>query len=52
VVIGAPWRLPPEASHARMADLAQHTDALMLALARLLPPAYRGVYADRVTDEV
>ncbi len=50
VHIGPALRLPPAAAHARTADLAEYTDQIMLALARLLPPAYRGVYAARVEE--
>lgn len=49
VRIGTPIRLPPGAEHARTAELHAYTDDLMLALAALLPPEYRGVYADRIT---
>lgn len=48
--IGAPILLPPEAAHARHSELAGYTDELMLALARMLPAGYRGVYADRVKE--
>lgn len=48
VRIGEPLHLPTDAERARMPELHAHTDALMLALARLLPPQYRGVYADRI----
>ena len=44
-------RLPPDAARARNEDLDAYTDELMLILARLLPPEYRGVYAERVALE-
>jgi 1-acyl-sn-glycerol-3-phosphate acyltransferase len=40
--------LPPEASRARAPELEQITDQVMLAIAREMPPEYRGIYADRV----
>lgn len=48
VRIGEPIHLPAGAEHARTAELHAYTDELMLALARLLPAGYRGVYRDRV----
>lgn len=41
---GEPFRLPE--GRARSAELEAYTEQIMLALARLLPPEYRGVYAD------
>jgi 1-acyl-sn-glycerol-3-phosphate acyltransferase len=49
VRIGEPIRLPPEAARARSDELDGYTDQLMLALARMLPPEYRGAYRDRLT---
>ena len=46
--IGQPIRLPDGAERARAAELHGYTDDLMLTLAAMLPPEYRGVYADRV----
>ena len=43
-----PISLPPGAEHARSIELAAYTDQLMLTLARMLPPEYRGVYAGRI----
>ena len=51
VRIGEPIHLPPGAERARAPELHGYTDALMLTLARMLPEQYRGVYAERVTDE-
>ncbi len=42
-------QLPP--GKYRTPDLDAHTDLLMMALARMLPPQYRGVYADRFAGE-
>lgn len=47
LVVGKPFSLPPEAAHARSAELAVYTEQIMRRLASLLPPAYRGVYADK-----
>jgi 1-acyl-sn-glycerol-3-phosphate acyltransferase len=44
VQYGEPIHLPQ--GRARSAELDVYTEQIMLALARLLPPAYRGVYAD------
>lgn len=46
VVVGEPFTLPPEAARARSADLAVYTEQIMQRLADLLPPSYRGVYAE------
>ncbi len=43
-----PITLPANARNARTAQLQVYTDEIMLALAAALPPAYRGVYAERV----
>jgi 1-acyl-sn-glycerol-3-phosphate acyltransferase len=51
VRIAEPIVLPPDAEHARATELATYTEQLMLTLARMLPPNYRGVYADRVEGE-
>jgi len=48
--IGEPVRLPDGAERARMAELHGYTEELMLTLARMLPPQYRGVYADRLPE--
>lgn len=51
VVYGEPFTLPE--GRARTADLARHTERIMLNLARLLPNDYRGVYKDHPKlDEV
>jgi 1-acyl-sn-glycerol-3-phosphate acyltransferase len=50
VRIADPLRLPPGAEQARSTDLASYTDQLMLTIARMLPPEYRGVYASRIEE--
>jgi 1-acyl-sn-glycerol-3-phosphate acyltransferase len=45
VRIGKPYRLDIS-PHAKGADLEKGTDEIMYAIAALLPPAYRGEYAD------
>ncbi len=47
--IAPPMLLPPNARQARAAELQTYTDELMIAIARMLPPEYRGVYGDRVS---
>jgi len=49
VRFGEPIHLPP--GRFRAPDLGAHTDVLMMNLARMLPPVYRGVYAERFTKE-
>ena len=48
--IGSPICLPPEAARFRTADLEVYTEQLMLTLARMLPPQYRGVYSEMADD--
>jgi 1-acyl-sn-glycerol-3-phosphate acyltransferase len=50
VRIGPPISLPPEAGRARSEALSEYTDELMLEMARMLPPAYRGYYRDRLQE--
>jgi 1-acyl-sn-glycerol-3-phosphate acyltransferase len=45
VRIGKPYRLSIS-PHAKGAELEKGTDEIMFAIAALLPPAYRGEYAD------
>jgi 1-acyl-sn-glycerol-3-phosphate acyltransferase len=49
VRVGSAYRLP--AGKADTAALEQHTETIMLSLAKLLPPEYRGVYAGQTDDE-
>jgi 1-acyl-sn-glycerol-3-phosphate acyltransferase len=44
--VGAPFRLPPLDEQTRPRALRTQTDEIMCRIAALLPPAYRGVYAD------
>jgi 1-acyl-sn-glycerol-3-phosphate acyltransferase len=44
--IGEPYTLPPLPARGREEVLQQYTDEMMCQIAALLPPAYRGVYAD------
>ena len=44
-VVGAPFRLPPN-GRAKGEALDAYTTLIMSQLAALLPPGYRGVYAD------
>jgi len=43
---GKPFRLPPLEHGDRSAGLQKNTDEIMCQIAALLPPAYRGVYAE------
>jgi 1-acyl-sn-glycerol-3-phosphate acyltransferase len=44
--VGKPFRLPPFKRDEREAAIQQSTDEIMCRLAALLPPEYRGMYAD------
>lgn len=46
VRIGELFRLPPLKNSERSEDLHRHTDEVMCRIAALLPPEYRGVYAE------
>jgi 1-acyl-sn-glycerol-3-phosphate acyltransferase len=46
VRFGKPFKLPPVDEDDRTAWLREQTDDLMCHIASLLPPSYRGVYAD------
>jgi 1-acyl-sn-glycerol-3-phosphate acyltransferase len=46
VRFGQPFTLPPLGSRDRESALQAHTDEIMCRLAALLPPDYRGIYAD------
>jgi len=50
VVVGEPFRLP-ETGRVRGPKLHEYTDLIMRRIAVLLPPEYRGVYADAVEEE-
>jgi 1-acyl-sn-glycerol-3-phosphate acyltransferase len=47
--IGQPFPLPE--GRANNEQLEAYTDQLMLKIAAMLPPQYRGVYAERIKDE-
>jgi 1-acyl-sn-glycerol-3-phosphate acyltransferase len=47
--IGQPFYLPE--GRANTEQLEAYTDQVMLQIAAMLPPEYRGVYAERVRDE-
>lgn len=47
VTIGEPFRLPPRRPGEKL-DLHAATDRIMLEIAALLPPEYRGVYAEQL----
>jgi len=49
VCLGQPFHLPE--GRANTEQLEEYTDQVMLKIAAMLPPQYRGVYADRVRDE-
>ncbi len=44
--VGEPYKLPEMDRNDRQAWLSRNTDEIMCRIAALLPPAYRGVYAD------
>ncbi len=46
VTIGDPFHLPPLDRKDREAALKRNTDEIMCRIAAMLPPEYRGVYAD------
>lgn len=46
VRVGAPFTLPPMPANGRDEALKEYTDEIMCRIGALLPPAYRGIYAD------
>jgi 1-acyl-sn-glycerol-3-phosphate acyltransferase len=46
ITFGEPFRLSPVSSDNRAADLRANADEIMCRIAAMLPPAYRGEYAD------
>lgn len=44
--VGKPFFMLPVAGMDRQAEIKHHTDEIMCQIAALLPPSYRGVYAD------
>lgn len=49
--VGAPYRLPPAAGGDRRRMQVEATETIMRRIAALLPPSYRGVYADDADPE-
>lgn len=49
ILFGEPFRIPKEID-GRKISADEATDRIMVEIARLLPPDYRGIYADRVTS--
>ncbi|HMM40751.1 MAG TPA: lysophospholipid acyltransferase family protein [Thermomicrobiales bacterium] len=47
---GEPFTLDPEKPEGGRYSFDELTDAMMIELARMLPPEYRGVYADRAAE--
>jgi 1-acyl-sn-glycerol-3-phosphate acyltransferase len=50
VRVGEPFHFEDTPNKVRSRDLGPYTQELMLSLAHLLPPGYRGVYADQVAE--
>ncbi|MBX5444601.1 1-acyl-sn-glycerol-3-phosphate acyltransferase [Sphaerobacter sp.] len=50
VRMGKPFYLPEGTGDGSRPDLATLTDLMMIEVAKLLPPEYRGIYADRVAE--
>jgi 1-acyl-sn-glycerol-3-phosphate acyltransferase len=46
VCVGQPFTLPPVERRQRAEMLQRNTDEIMCQIAALLPPEYRGAYAD------
>lgn len=46
IVFGKPFKLPPIDRNDRTGSLKRNTDEIMCHIAAMLPPEYRGVYAD------
>jgi 1-acyl-sn-glycerol-3-phosphate acyltransferase len=49
ILFGEPFRIPREVD-GRKISADEATDRIMVEIARLLPPDYRGVYADQIGD--
>jgi 1-acyl-sn-glycerol-3-phosphate acyltransferase len=50
ILFGEPFRVPREID-GRRTTTEQATELIMIEIARLLPPDYRGVYSDRVAND-
>jgi 1-acyl-sn-glycerol-3-phosphate acyltransferase len=46
ITVGEPYTIPPLPAESREEFLEEQTDEIMCQIAALLPPSYRGVYAD------
>jgi 1-acyl-sn-glycerol-3-phosphate acyltransferase len=46
--IGRPFHLPARTQAGRRPNLSEMTDVMMIEVAKLLPPEYRGIYGDAV----
>ncbi len=51
VRVGEPFTLPAPTGAGRSRQLEAMTEEIMLRIARLLPPAYRGIYGPAVAEE-
>jgi 1-acyl-sn-glycerol-3-phosphate acyltransferase len=51
VRFGEPFTIPAEINGKRV-GAAEATDLMMIELAKMLPPDYRGVYADRINEGI
>jgi 1-acyl-sn-glycerol-3-phosphate acyltransferase len=49
ILFGEPFRIPREIDGRKISP-DEATDRIMIEIARLLPPDYRGIYADRVNE--
>jgi 1-acyl-sn-glycerol-3-phosphate acyltransferase len=50
VTFGKPFYLPKGKGKVSREELAEYTDFIMTRIAELLPPKYRGFYADKVAE--
>jgi 1-acyl-sn-glycerol-3-phosphate acyltransferase len=48
VIVGQPFHLPQLPSKPSTADLQEMADQVMVRIGLMLPPSYRGVYAERI----
>ncbi len=51
VRMGKPFYLPARETGSKRQSMADLTDIMMIHLAELLPPEYRGIYADKLESE-
>jgi 1-acyl-sn-glycerol-3-phosphate acyltransferase len=50
VTIGKPFKLPASDGPPGKESVAQFTEQIMRSIAELLPPSYRGIYADPIAE--